>query len=493
MKSTRENFNLDEITILSVHDSMKKGLITCRELVEMYIERINNYDKRNSMLNSIITINPNVLRDADKLDRVFKKDGFVGPLHGIPVLLKDNINTKNMATTGGSLSLKDVIPQEDARVARKLKDAGAIIIAKTNLHEFAVWGETVSSILGQTLNPYDLTRTPGGSSGGTGAGISANFGVIGLGTDTINSIRSPASACNLVGFRPTVGLISRNGVMPCSLTQDATGPIMRTVTDTAKVLDVISGYDRDDPATAWSTGRIPRTYTEFLNREGLKGKRIGILKSFFGNQKVHKEVNKVIYDSIEVMKTNGSTFIEIEESIDSDKLVEEINVNLHELKNDLNAYLKNLGSSSKMNSLIDVINSGKYHKQIEEELKLANSLDISTEAYNERIVQRNELKNLVMEIMAKYRLDAIVYPHQKRLVVKIGERQVDRNGALSAITGFPSCVVPAGFSSPIDTAIMGIPIGIEFLCREWDEPTLFEIAYAFEQKTKHRKMPMSLE
>jgi len=488
----KEGFILEEATISSVHEAMRRGEITCRQLVEMYLKRIEAYDKKGPSINSVITINPNALEIADELDRKFKESGFVGPLHGIPVLLKDNVDTGDMPTTAGSLSLEGVIPEDDAFITKKLKEAGAIIIAKVNLHEFAIWGETVSSILGQTLNPYDLTRTPGGSSGGTGAGIAANFGIIGIGTDTINSVRSPASACSLVGLRPTVGLVSRDGIVPYSMTQDTAGPIVRTVEDAARVLDVIAGYDPADPQTAWSIGHIPETYTAFLNRDGLKGKRIGVLKSFFGTKDIHQEVNELINNSLEVMKENGAVIVPIEEEIDADKLVKEVSVHLYDLKAHLNVYLQSLGARAKVNSLEDVIASGKYHEGIEENIKLAETLDINTPEYNERLIKRIELRDLVMKIMAEYDLDAIVYPHQKRPVVKVGEPQAERNGVIGSVTGFPSCVVPAGFTKPTDTAPIGVPVGLEILCREWDEGRLIEIAYAFEQATHFRKAPVSV-
>ncbi|MCF6465445.1 amidase [Clostridium sp. Cult2] len=456
----------------------------------MYMERIEKYDRNGPKINSVITINPKALEIAHDLDERFKESGIKGPLHGIPVLLKDNVNTKDMPTTAGSIALEGIIPSEDAFITEKLKKAGAIILAKVNLHEFAVWGETISSVLGQTLNPYDLTRTPGGSSGGTSAGIAADFGIIGLGTDTINSIRSPASACSLVGLRPTVGLISRAGIVPYSLTQDTAGPIMRTVEDTAKVLDIIAGYDPIDPATAWSIGHIPKSYTKYLRKDGLQGKRIGILNSFFGTKNIHKEVNAIIFNCLDDIKKNGGILIHIKEYIDADKLVNEVSVHLHELKPHLNLYLEKLGSKSKVHSLNDIIISGKYHKGIEENIKYAETLDINSDIYNRRLIKRFETQNTVMEIMAKYDLDAIAYPHQKRPVVKIGESQVDRNGVLSSVTGFPSIVVPAGFTQPTDTAPIGVPVGIEFLGRRLSEPILLEIAYAFEQTTKYHKPPV---
>ena len=305
MSNSNKDFVVQETTIKEVHKAMEEGRLTARELVEAYLERIEAYDKKGPSLNSIIKVNPRALEIADELDKKFKETGFVGPLHGIPVMLKDNVDTGDMETTAGSLSLEGVIPPDDAFLTRKLKEGGAIILAKVNLHEFAVWGETISSILGQTLNPYDLARTPGGSSGGTGASIAANLGLVGIGTDTINSIRSPASACSLVGFRPTIGLVSRDGVVPYSLTQDTAGPITRTVEDAARVLDVISGYDAADSITGWSVGRKPKSFLDSLKVNGLEGKRIGILKSFFGEKPEHREVNNLVMKSLKKWKRQG--------------------------------------------------------------------------------------------------------------------------------------------------------------------------------------------
>lgn len=491
MMDNTNSFLIEEATIELVHKAMKKGELNCHQLVKMYLERIDKFDKKGPSLNSIIMINPRALEIADELDKKFMESGFTGPLHGIPILLKDNIDTFDMPTTAGSISLEGVIPEDDAFIVEKLKRAGALILAKTNLHEFAIWGETVSSVLGQTLNPYDLNRTPGGSSGGTGAGIAANFGIIGIGTDTINSVRSPASACSLVGFRPTIGLVSRDGIVPYSLTQDTAGPITRTVEDAAKVLDVIVGYDVRDSLTAWSKGKIPSSYTSYLKKDGLKRKKIGVLKSFFGNKEIHNEVNEIINKCLEDMRKNGAIIVPIEENIDSDRLVNEISVHLYDLKAHLNIYLNSLGSRSKVHSLLDVIDSGKYHEGIEENIKTAQTLDIEMPEYNKRLIKRMELRNFVMSIIAEYELDAIVYPHQKRPVVNVGETQVERNGSLGSVTGFPSCVIPAGFTSPTHSAPTGIPVGIEILVREWDEPTLIEIAYAFEQATHYRKAPLN--
>jgi Asp-tRNA(Asn)/Glu-tRNA(Gln) amidotransferase A subunit family amidase len=486
-----KTFIIEEATIAKVHQEMSDGTLTCRELIEAYLARIEAYDQQKPKLNSVIYVNPNVLAEADDLDRSFEEKGLSRPLQGIPVMLKDNVDTHNMPTTGGSLSLKGFVPADDAYITRKLKASGALILAKTNLHEFAIWGETVSSILGQTLNPYDLTRTPGGSSGGTGASIAANFGMVGIGTDTINSIRSPASANNLVGIRPTIGLVSRNGIIPYSFTQDTAGPICRTVEDAVRVLDAIAGYDPEDEDTAWSAGRKPTTYLAFLKKDGIKEKRIGVLESFFGADAIHDDTNKAVKCCIGVMQDQGATIIALKENIDSDHLVSEVSVHLHELKDHLNVYLGALPGHAPVHSLEEVMTSGKYHPTIEENLKKATALSTGTPVYNQRLVERSRVQTRVMKLMADYQLDALVYPHQKQLVCEVGGSQIERNGVLGSVTGFPSICVQAGFSTPTETAPLGVPVGMEFLGRPFSEAILIEIAYGFEQKTHLRKPPLS--
>jgi len=456
--------------------------------VQAYLERIQAYDQAGPKLNAVILLNPKALEEAAALDEQLRKTGkFVGPLHGIPVLLKDNVNTKDMPTTGGSLSLAGYTPATDAAITQKLRSAGAIILAKVNLHEFAVWGETVSSIRGQTLNPYDLTRTPGGSSGGTGAGLAANFAIAGIGTDTVNSIRSPASANGIVGIRPTLGLVSRAGVIPYSFTQDAAGPLARTVTDAAKMLNVLVGYDPNDPTTAWSVGNTEKDYTKFLKTDGVKGKRIGVLRSFFGNAPINEEVSAVANKAIEDLRKLGATVIELNApDLDSGKMSSDISVHLYELKPAINTYLV-LGNAP-VKSLEEIIASGKFHPNIGASIKKAQSLEMD-DGYRLRLQKRSELQQRVMKIMADDRLDAIVFPHQKRLVVPVGETQLERNGALGSVTGFPSIVVPGGFSSQTPTAALGVPVGIEFFGRPWSENVLLEIAYGYEQATKHRHPP----
>ena len=487
-ESAVKTFHLEESTISDVHAAYMSGALTAAKLVQAYLERIQAYDQAGPKLNVVIFLNPKALEEAAALDEHLRKTGkFVGPLHGIPVLLKDNVNTKDMPTTGGSLSLEGYTPATDAAIAQKLRSAGAIILAKVNLHEFAIWGETVSSIRGQTLNPYDLTRTPGGSSGGTGAGLAANFAIAGIGTDTVNSIRSPSSANCVVGIRPTLGLVSRAGVIPYSFTQDAAGPLARTVTDAAKMLNVLVGYDPNDPATAWSIGNIEKDYTKFLKADGVKGKRIGVLRSFFGNAPINEEVNVVANKGIEELRKLGATVIELNTpDLDSGKISSDISVHLYEFKPAINTYLAS--GNAPVKSLEEIIASGKFHPNIGDNIKKAQSLEMD-DGYRLRLQKRSELQQRVMKIMADDRLDAIVFPHQKRLVVPVGETQVERNGSLGSVTGFPSIVVPGGFSSQTPTAALGVPVGIEFIGRPWSEKVLIEIAYGYEQATKHRRPP----
>ena len=484
-------FKLEEATVAGVHRAFRSGALTAVKLVEMCLERIEACDRKGPRLNAVITVNQKARKEAARLDAKFRKTGPAGPLHGIPVLLKDNVNTKDMPTTGGSKSLEGYVPPKDAFITKRLRDAGAILLAKANLHEFAVWGETVSSMLGQTLNPYDLTRTPGGSSGGTGAGLAAGYGILGIGTDTVNSIRSPASACSLVGIRPTIGLVSRDGIIPYSFTQDAAGPMARTVADAAAMLGVLAGYDPGDPATAWSIGHVERDYTRHLRKDGLRGKRIGILRSFFGTRPVHEEVNAVSRKAIADCRRLGAAMVELSTpDLDSGAIVSDISVHLYDLRPDLDSYLGDPKAGTPVKSLGAIIASGKYHPGIEKNIMEAMALQRDA-AYFERLAKRAKLQERVMALMAEQRLDALVFPHQKRPAVPVGESQVERNGSLGSVTGFPSIVVPGGFTRPTETAAIGVPVGIEFLGRPWTEGLLIEIGYAYEQGTKNRRPPVT--
>jgi amidase len=300
-----QQFQLMEASISEIHRSLQSGKLTCHSLVQQYLDRIKAYDRQGPALNAMLYVNPKVLEQADAMDQQLKRGNKLKPQQCIPVVLKDNFDTADMPTTGGSLALKGMQPSKDAFTVARLRQNGALILGKTNMHELALAGLTSSSLGGQTKNPYELSRTPGGSSGGTGAALAANFASVGTGSDTVNSIRSPASANSLVGIRPTRGLISRAGVIPVSFTQDAVGPLARTVADAAIMLDVMAGYDPDDPVTALGVGRIPTTYTASLDRSGLKGVHIGVLRTLFGGGPDHQEVDRVIANALEEIKKQG--------------------------------------------------------------------------------------------------------------------------------------------------------------------------------------------
>lgn len=478
---------MKEWTIKSIHEAMKAGKLTAVELIRYYLARIHKYDEK---LHTVILINPNAEKEAAELDKKFKESGFVGPLHGIPVVLKDNCETEDMPTTAGAISLKGFESHRNATIVNKLKAAGAIIIFKANLHEFAIWGETVSSILGPTYNPYDLSRTPGGSSGGTGAAIAADFGVIGIGTDTINSVRSPSSANNLVGIRPTQGMISRFGIVPYSLTQDIAGALCRTVADAAATLSVVGGYDPNDAITAWSFRNKKADYTVGLEEATLKGKRIGILKSFFGKKEINQPVNEVVEAAMKKMGEAGAIMIPIEEEIDSAWLTSDVSVHLDDFADHLTEYLQSFPADKiPAHSLKEIYESGQYAPIDKGNMEDALSLSTKTPHYREKLLRQYQVRNTMMKLIADYNLDGIVYPHQQQLVCKIGDSQKQRNGVLCSVTGFPSVVVPAGFSQPDENAPMGVPVGMEIIGEPWSEERLIKLAAAFEKAVPMRKTP----
>ena len=481
--------SIEEASIDELQAAMAAGDLTSRALVQHYLGRIARYDKEGPKLNAFLLVNPRALEEADRLDQERASKGPGGPLHGIPVVVKDNMNTKDMPTTGGSLAFAGAQPQADAFIVARLRAAGAVILGKTNLHELARAGTTVSSLGGQTLNPYDLVRTPGGSSGGTAVAVAANLAAAGLGSDTVNSIRSPASACGLVGLRPTRGLVSRSGIIPAALTQDMAGPIARTVADAAVMLEVIQGVDEKDPTTAEGSSRAKRSYRGSLDKDGLRGARIGVLRSFFGGKAEHEEVNRRVGEAIARMKELGAEPVELEAPLDVEQLIATLDVQKWESKTQIDAWLRDLGPGAPaVHTFDDYVASGKFDKTLEKGLKAAQPFDHpeSDPEYLQRIGPRKEaLQKQVLAILAEKKLDAIVYPHQKRLVVPIGESQTERNGFLASMTGFPAITFPAGFSSG------GVPIGVELLGAPWSEPALIKLAYAFEQNTHHRRPPAS--
>ncbi|WP_059040431.1 amidase family protein [Paenibacillus rubinfantis] len=479
-------FVLPEATIPEIQLAMEQGKLTSKQLVQMYLDRIAKYDDQGISLQAVLTINPEALDIAEALDQERAEKGPRGPLHGIPILVKDNFDTSDMPTTAGCLCLQDSVPDQDADQVAKLKEAGAIILGKTNLHEFAFGITTSSSLGGQTKNPYALDRYPGGSSGGTGAAIAANLAVAGLGTDTGGSIRIPSSFNSLVGIRPTIGLSSRDGIIPLALTQDVGGPMARTVEDAAILLDATAGYDPDDVATAYSVGRIPESYTRFLDANGLKGARIGVATELFpeGNEQ-EKAVSDVVTNAVQELESLGATAVPIQ--IPN---LTEINkypsLSGYEFKFQLNDYLKELGEDAPYHSLAEIITSGEYDKTQEQSMKAREAREsLDTQEYKDIVLKRTSLtRESLLKVMADNNLDAIVYPTSTQPPALIGEGQSSgNNNRLSPFSGFPAITVPAGFTSD------GLPVGIEFLGRAFDEGTLIKLAYSFEQGTHHRHAP----
>ncbi len=492
-QSETTQFDLTEATVATVHAALQSGALTAQQLVRGYLDRIVAFDQSGPRINSILTLNPKALDEAALVDTwlAAKPVGPLAPLAGVPVLIKDNIECAGIETTAGATCLKGNLAAADAFVVRRLREAGAIVLAKTNLHELASGGETASTIGGQTLNPYDLTRTPGGSSGGTAAGIAANFGLVGVGTDGINSIRSPASANNLVGLRPSMGLVSRAGLIPCGLTQDTIGPLTRTVADAAVMLDVMAGYDPADPITSQGALHIPPSYTDALDADGLKGARIGVLRSFFGSGEVHAPVNDVMRQALAVIEAQGAELIVIDDVINPDALIADVLAHHYEMKRDLDAYLERCPSTVDVRSTDDIIAFGNPHSSVAGTLKTAVAMAGDEAAYRERLHRQEALRQRLLGLMFEHRLDALVYPHQRRLVVRVGESQAERNGVLGSATGFPAIVIPAGFSAPDNDAPQGVPVGMEFFGRPFSEAALIRLAYASEQALHARRPPSS--
>ncbi|AZU61947.1 amidase family protein [Neobacillus mesonae] len=471
---------IEESTIFELQHAMQRGGLTSEELVQFYLDRIEEYDDR---LNSIITVNENALEEARQLDKERKAGNVRSSLHGIPIILKDNYDTYDMPTTAGSLSLEGSIPLKDAYQTKRLREEGAIILGKANLHEFAFGFQTISSLGGQTYNPYDVTKYPGGSSGGTAAAVASNFATIGLGTDTGGSIRIPSSFNSLVGLRPTMGLASRAGIIPLALSQDVGGPMGRTVEDVAVVLDAIAGNDSEDPATEASIGNVPKTYTHYLKKNGLKNARIGVIRALFGND---PQVNNVMDRAIADMKALGAEVFEVTVP-NLNQILSYPSLSGYEFKFQLNEYLTRLGPDAPVRTLTDIIESGKFHPSLESGLKSRNEIESleNNEPYQEIITNRPKLtKESLMAVFNEQDLDALHYPTSSALPALVGKSQGAGNAnRLSPYSGFPSMSVPAGFSDD------GLPVGLELLGKEFDEPTLIKLAYAYQEGTKHRKAP----
>jgi len=477
-------FNLMETTISQVHKAYKSGTLTAHELTAAYLERIEKYDQSTG-LNTVVVFNENALARADELDAEFKRTGKLRPLHGIPILVKDNFDTHDMQTAGGSLAMKNSFPPDDATQVKKLREAGAIIIAKTNMAEWAFSNVvTISSIGGITRNPYDLTRVPAGSSGGTGAGVSANFALLGMGTDTGNSIRGPASHNGLVGVRSTMGLTSRDGVIPLHLRNDIAGPLARTVEDAVRVLEVIAGYDPKDPITKLCEGKVPENYTQYLDKEGLKGMRLGVFRRYIDTETIDPQIKEITLNAVEEMKKLGAVIIDPFDIPDYDKLTEDIWCSTFQY--DVNEYLKSLGDDAPYKTLKEIYESGLYLPYIKEDMEYALTIDDPGCGDLYETPKNIAFRNAVIEAMDKYDIDAIIYPTWSNQPRKIGDWESpdgDNSQILSPQTGMPAITVPTGYTKE------NLPVGMTFFGRLFAEPELIKMVYSYEQGTKHRKTP----
>lgn len=485
-------FPLMEATISGLQQALGRKEVSCHAVVQFYLDRIAAYDRSGPKLDAIRAVNGAALAQADAFDAGKTP---AGPLGCVPLVLKDNYNTAEMPTTGGSASLAGNRPAKDAFVVAKLRAAGAIILAKTNMQEFALGGTSVSSLGGQVLNPYDLTRTPGGSSGGSGAAVAADLALAGTGSDTVNSIRSPASANDLVGLRPTRGLVSLDGIMPVSVTQDAIGPLARTVADAAALLQVMAGRDPADPLTAAAAGKIPPSYAAELKPGALKGARLGVVTTLFGTKPEHAEVNRVMRGALDALKAAGATLVTIDDrEFDAPHLNAEDDVQSFEFKTLFNRYLASLPNPPRKD-LSAIIASGAYYKPALAKFLAtadARANGMENPDYTARLGRIAAFKAHVAAVFDRDRLDGLVYPLQKRLVVPIGQLdQADRNGIVAGLTGYPAVDVPAGFSEPTSTAPLGVPVGMDILGRPWTEGRLLALANDFERVAPHRRPPLS--
>lgn len=452
-------------------------------MVEAYHKRIREYDQPTG-LNAFVVLNPNALNRADELDEEIRGTGKLRPLHGVPVVVKDNYDTHDLQTAAGSLAMKGSLPPDDAYQVRRLREAGAVVLGKTNMAEWAFSPyQTVSSIAGTTRNPYDLERVPAGSSGGTAAVVAANLGLVGLGTDTGNSIRGPSSHCCLVGVRSTMGLTSRDGIVPLYLRNDVGGPMCRTVEDAARVLDVIAGYDPADPVTKLSVGKTPDSYTEHLDADGLEGKRIGVFRNYTDQPTTDSEVLKVFEEAIDDLEGGGAEIVDPFAVPGFDGLTEDIWCRT--FRRDLESYLATLPDPPHR-TLKSIVDSGLYSDYIADRLKEMLDApepscgDLYTEPRNIR------LRDAVVGAMDEAKIDAMVYPtwsNPPRLIGDMESPQGDNSQKIPPHTGLPGFTIPMGFTHG------GLPAGLQIVGRLFSEPTLLSVSYAYEQATRHRRPP----
>ncbi|WP_420448451.1 amidase [Candidatus Palauibacter sp.] len=471
-----------EASIPELREALSSGRVTSVQLVDAYLDRIAAYDLAGPRLNSVVRVHPEAREQAERLDQERVAGQVRGPLHGIPILLKDNYDTFDMPTTGSTLALAGSVPPDDAFQVRKLREAGAIILAKTNLHELAAGITSISSLGGQTRNPYDPVRNPGGSSGGTGAAVAASFGAVGWGSDTCGSIRIPSSVHNLVGLRPTKGLSSIDGIVPLSHTQDTGGPLARSVVDLALALDATIGVDAADPATAALEGRPPIEFAASLDAGALQGARIGALERWLSDSGAEAPVTDAVRAALDAMVAAGAEVVEVTIP-EMDSLLARTSVIGHEFALDLAAYLA-ATDGTPVESLGEIVALGLHSEQLDGTFRRRSQAGPGDEAaYAEALERQAALREAIVAFMDEERLDAIAYPTLRRDPALIGSPPVGGTCQLAAHSGLPAISAPAGFTRT------GMPTGIELLGRPFDDARLVSLAYALERATQPRRAP----
>ena len=488
------NFPVSETSISKIHEAFRAGQLSAEGLVRIYLDRIERYDQ-SSQLNSIVSINPNALEEARALDAAFRTTGVLRPLHGIPVIVKDNYDTEGLATTAGSIALKNSIPPDDAFQVQKIKEAGAIVLAKSNMAEWAFSPMlTESSVAGITRNPYDLERVPAGSSGGTAAAVAANFGVVGLGTDTGNSIRGPSSHNALVGIRSTMGLTSRDGIIPLYLRNDIGGPMARSVEDAVRILDVIAGHDPADPITARSKEERAPSYLDFLDANGLQGSRLGLFRRYVDDEDTDEAIRELTLQAVDDLQKLGATVIDSVSIPDYEELTE--GIWCPTFVKDVNNYLASLGPDAPYQTIQEIYEAGLYSDYIKDRLAYFINRDTTEgtsttpcpDVYTR--TQNINFRDRIIEVMDSLQLDAIIYPTWSNPPRKVGDLESpagDNSQILSPHTGFPAITVPMGYTED------RWPAGLTFVGRLFDEPGLIRLTFSYEQGTQHRRPPEGWE
>ena len=484
-------FRVEEATIAGIHDALRSGRTTCRDIVGQYLARIDRYDRQGAAINALVVVNPDALRIAGELDARRERGHATGAMHCIPVIVKDNMETTDLPTTAGSKSLAGFIAGRDAFIVRRMRDADAIVLAKSNMAEFAFSPyETVNSILdGPTRNPYALDRVPAGSSGGTAAAVASNLGAVGLGTDTGNSIRGPSAHNALVGIRPTMGLVSRAGIVPLNLGADVAGPMTRTVADAAAVLQVIAGPDPADPTTMAAASRAIPDFAASLQAGRLRGARIGILREAYERSTTDPEVVALFERALEDMRRQGATIVD-SIAIDTSWRAASRGASCNRMKHDLEAWLASHQGRTPVRTLDEIVASERFHPSIAQRLRGAQASTDHPETTPGCVARRTAnsmLASAVTDAMDRHRVDALAYPTWSNPPRPIGDLRTphgDNNQLFAPSTGFPAITVPMGYLRENT-----LPAGVQLLGRAWSEPTLIGLAYAYEQATKHRRPP----